>query len=82
VPAAASAAVGTECAVNTTRAWSRTAAGRVARAALTASAFAATNAGWSKKCRSFTSSGAVRDPESPTAFRARAMSSWYCRHAE
>ena len=58
VPAAASAAAGTECAVNTSRARSRTAAGSVARAARTASAFAATNSGWSKKCRSFTSSGA------------------------
>ena len=73
-PALASADTGTECAVNTSRASGPTSAS----AARTASAFAATNAGWSKKCRSRTRSGAP----SPTALRARAMSSWYCLHAE
>jgi hypothetical protein len=64
--------------VNTSRARSACAAGSVAHAARTASAFAAMNCGWSKKCRSLINRGA----RSPTALRARAMSSWYWRQAE
>ena len=64
--------------MNTSRAASRCSVGSVANAARSASALAATNPGWSKKCRSFTSSGAP----APATRWAWARSSRYCRHEE
>jgi hypothetical protein len=67
-----------EWAVKTSRVVARRAGSSVASAARTPAACGPTNPGWSQNCRSLSITGA----SSPTAARAAAMSSWYCRHDE